>query len=115
MFKVTIDVSRRWADDYIPATLILRGPKKLTPKEALARFKRSVGQWLANSTTGKRAWVNSYKDFNYGDFSQECVADDKNFVKFLVANGLYSAVVEKPKVEDCDEHYDVVMLPEGED
>ena len=113
MFKVTIDVSRRWADDYIQATLIIRGSRKLTPKEALARFKRSVGQWLANSTTGKRAWVNSHKDFNYGDYLQEDVARDKDFVKFLVANGLYSAVVEMAKVEDCDEYYDVVMLPEG--
>jgi len=113
--KITIDVSRRWKDDYIAGRLVLTTPsKKMTAKEALTRFRRSVGQWLANTEVGKAAWEDSHRDFNCGDFRENDVAKDPEFRRFLVANGLTSAQVERFEAEDCGAEWDDVMEPEGD-
>ena len=114
MPEVRIDVSRNWAADKIPGVLVLRSSYALTARDALARFRRSVSQWLANSEAGKAVWERSANDFNYGDFIHYSVADDPEFLRFLNANGLESAKVERYQAEDCGEHWDHSMTPEGE-
>ena len=113
MFTYTIDVSRRWADDLIPAILVVQSHERLAPRDALSRFRRSVSQWLANTDEGRKSWEASSHDFNYGDFRQDGVAGDKGFLRLLRANGLLAAKVERMEAIDCDEAWDSTFEPEG--
>ncbi len=112
MNRVQIDVSRNWADDRIPAMLVIESHEKLAPRDALSRFRRSVSQWLANTEEGKRAWEASRQDFNYGDFLQEGVNAHDNFKAILNANGLHNAWVERLEAEDCCTYWDDTIFPE---
>jgi hypothetical protein len=113
MNSVQIDVSRNWAEDRIPAILVIESAEAIVPKDALARFRRAVSQWLANTGKGKEAWEDSVHDFNYGDFRMHDVAKDADFIRFLRANGLESARVERYAASDCGEHWDHSISPEG--
>ena len=116
MATFRIDVSRRWADESIPAVLVLKAEgtsqseSGMTAAGALARFRRSVSQWLANTKEGKAAWEYSHHDFNYGDF--RLAEEDPSFLRFLEANGLTSANVERMEAEDLGEEWDSTFMPE---
>lgn len=107
-----IDVSRNWREETIPAILVLKSTSDLDAKQALARFKRSVSQWLANTPRGKSIWASNRQDFNYGDFRENDVGVDPSFIEFLNANGIQSAVVDRFEAETCGETWDTTIHPE---
>ena len=116
--KFKIDVSRNWSDDRVPAMLVLEAEGNsvsetgMTSKGALARFRRAVSQWLTNTKAGRDAWQASSHDFNYGDFREYDVANDDDFIRFLHANGLEAAGVQRHAAEDLGEHWDSTFEPE---
>ena len=110
MFTVSIDISRNWDDDKIPAQLVLRSRSEMSAKKALCCFRRSVSQWLANTKEGKSAWEWSHHNFNYGDLLEEGFG---TVIPFLQANGLDSAEIVRLDVADCDESWDSTFIPEG--
>lgn len=113
MKQVVIDISRKTLEGKAYAVLALVAPGKPTSMEMLTRFKRAVSQWLANTERGKLAWRRAGGDFNYGDFQEEHLTEDIEFLKFLEANGLESAEVKGMEAEDLGEDYDMVIRPEG--
>ncbi len=93
-------------------TLTIISHDKLSPSDALSRFHRSIRQWLANTDVGKASWEARHQ-FNYGDFVVDAVARDPEFRRFLVTNGLTSAVVHRVEAVELGEHWDRVFEPEG--
>jgi hypothetical protein len=93
-------------------TLVLVAPGKPTPREMLARFRRSVSQWLANCNAGKAAWAASHRSFNYGHFRDGATWKDPDFIRFLQANGLASAKVVGQDSIDLGEEFERPFEPE---
>ena len=118
MAEFKIDVSRRgFAENSIPAMLVLNTFEptvRMDARGALARFRRAVSQWLANSEAGKASWRAAGGDFNYGDFREDDVATDPDFIRFAQANGLESVSVERFTAEDLGEDWDSTFEREGE-
>ena len=113
MKEARINVSRNQRKDNIQAVLVLLAKGKPSETEMLARFRRSVSQWLANTQRGKLAWEDSVHDFNYGDFVSWNVQNDPDFLEFLEANGIYCAKVTQETPLDLGETYDSLFRPEG--
>jgi len=94
------------------AVLVLTSRDKLSPGDALSRFRRSVSIWLAESDTGRAAWMKNDCAFSYREFYDLDVSKDPEFRRILVVNGLTSAVGRMSEAVRLDERWDQVFEPE---
>lgn len=70
-------------------------------------FRKSVTQWVRETTNGAEAWESSVEDFNIGDF-QDVHADDE-FLAIAESHGL-TAVLTQITAYDGFRDFDEVLV-----
>jgi hypothetical protein len=97
-----------WAE----VTAMVNDPLLVEEEPFLEALKRAITNWVKTTPEGKKAWLDSSRDFNVGDLSFN--SHDPQLVEYLKAEGIEELAVDPYNKMDLAEDwvYDTVLVNE---